>query len=52
MLKGLLYAASGGLPALFVTFGLATMLGVSDSPFFDALFSRIIPAGLRRADSR
>lgn len=52
VLKGLLYAASGGLPALFVTFGLATMLGVSDSPFFDALFSRIIPAGLRRADSR
>ena len=52
VLKGLLCATVGGLPALLATFGLATMLGISDSPFFDALFSRIIPVGLRRADSR
>lgn len=49
VLKGLLYSAAGGLPALVATFGLATMLGVSDSPFFDALFSRLIPARPRRS---
>lgn len=48
IVKGLLYAAAGGLPALAVTFGTATILGISDSPFFDAIFSRLIPKRLQR----
>lgn len=42
MARGVLYAAIGGLPALLVTFGTATLLGVSDAPFFDRLFSRVL----------
>lgn len=45
MLRGVLYAAAGGLPALVVTYGTAFMLHMSDAPFFDAVFSRV----LRRA---
>lgn len=45
MLRGVLYAAAGGLPALVVTYGAAFMLHMSDAPFFDAVFSRV----LRRA---
>lgn len=45
MLRGVLYAAAGGIPALVVTYGTAFMLHMSDAPFFDALFSRV----LRRA---
>lgn len=45
MLRGALYAAAGGIPALVVTYGTAFALHMSDAPFFDALFSRL----LRRA---
>lgn len=48
MLRGLLYSFAAGVPALAVTFGVASALGVSDAPFFDALFSRIFSL-LRRA---
>ena len=39
-LRGVLYAAAGGIPALLVTFGIAYLMGMSDAPFFDALFGR------------
>ena len=42
VVRGLLYAAVGGLPALAVTFGTASALGISDAPFFDAIFSRAL----------
>lgn len=38
--RGALYAALGGIPAVVVTFGTACVLGISDAPFFDALFGR------------
>lgn len=43
ILRGVLYTFAGGVPALCVTFGTATLLGVSDAPFFDAIFSRLLP---------
>ena len=43
MVRGVLYAAIGGIPALVVTFGTASLLGVSDAPFFDRIFSRVLP---------
>lgn len=42
VMRGVLYAAAGGLPALIVTYGAATLLGIHDAPFFDALFSRVL----------
>ncbi len=39
MLRSILYAAAGGLPALVAIFGTATALGVSEAPFFDRLFA-------------
>lgn len=41
MLRGLVYAAFAGLPALLVAYGSAYALGRSEAPFFDALFSRV-----------
>jgi putative peptidoglycan lipid II flippase len=41
-LRGVLYAAAGGLPALLVTFGGAYLLHMSEAPFFDALFQRAL----------
>ena len=49
LVRGLLYAMAGGFPALAVTFGGATLLGMSDAPFFDSIFRRLIPARLLRA---
>ena len=46
MLQGLIYVAAGGIPALIVTFGTASYLGISEAPFFDAIFSRLL--GKRR----
>lgn len=40
IVRGVLYAMAGGIPAVLVTFGLAIRLGVSEAPFFDALFAR------------
>ncbi len=42
MLQGLIYVAAGGIPALIVTFGTASYLGISEAPFFDAIFSRLL----------
>lgn len=42
LVRGVLYAAAGGLPALIVTFGLASVLKMSDAPFFEALFSKLL----------
>ena len=39
--RGVLYAAAGGIPALLITFGGASILGVSQAPFFDTLFARL-----------
>ncbi len=50
MLMGLVYTIAAGMPALVVTFGVASVLGISDAPFFDALFSRIFSL-LRRLRS-
>lgn len=44
--RGALYAALGGIPAVVVTFGTACALGISDAPFFDALFGRFF--GMRQ----
>lgn len=41
VMRGALYAALGGIPAVLVTFGGAYVLGMSDAPFFDALFQRL-----------
>lgn len=41
VMRGALYAALGGIPAVLVTFGGAYVLGISDAPFFDALFQRL-----------
>ena len=42
-LRSIVYALVAGVPAIVVTFGTATALGVSDAPFFDSLFSRLLP---------
>lgn len=43
LFRGALYTAAGGFPALIVTFGITYYLGISDAPFFNTLFSRILP---------
>lgn len=48
-LRGALYAALGGIPAVVITFGGAYVLGISDAPFFDALFGRLLPRRKARA---
>lgn len=40
--RSLLYVLVGGVPAIVITFGTATMLGISDAPFFDSIFSRLL----------
>jgi putative peptidoglycan lipid II flippase len=40
-MRGIVYAAAGGVPAVLVTFGGAYLFGVSEAPFFDALFGRV-----------
>lgn len=41
--RGLLYVFAGGIPALIVCYGGAYVLGLSEAPFFDAIFGRILP---------
>ena len=41
MLEGFLYTIAGGVPAVLVTFGGAYLLGVCESPFFEAIFARV-----------
>lgn len=41
VLLGALYCVVGGIPSVIVTFGLAYAQGISEAPFFDALFGRI-----------
>lgn len=41
IMRGVLYAVLGGVPAVLVTFGVSYMLGLSDAPFFDALFGHL-----------
>lgn len=41
MLRGVLYCVVAGIPSLIATFGTASALGISEAPFFDAIFSRI-----------
>ena len=41
VLRGVLYAAVAGIPAVIITFGTASALGISDAPFFDAIFGRL-----------
>ena len=43
VIRGVLYAVAGGVPAVLVTFGGASLLGIHDAPFFDALFKRLLP---------
>lgn len=48
--RGALYCVLGGVPAVLVTFGVAYARGISEAPFFDALFARVARhAGARRA---
>ncbi|WP_455139402.1 murein biosynthesis integral membrane protein MurJ [Thermophilibacter sp.] len=42
IVRGVLYAVAGGVPAVVVTFGTATALGVCDAPFFESLFSKAL----------
>lgn len=50
VLLGALYCVVGGIPSVIVTFGLAYAQGISEAPFFDALFGRIARRlGIRRA---
>lgn len=50
VLLGALYCVVGGIPSVLVTFGLAYAQGISEAPFFDALFGRIARRlGIRRA---
>lgn len=50
VLLGALYCVVGGIPSVLVTFGLAYAQGISEAPFFDALFGRIAHRlGIRRA---
>lgn len=46
VLLGALYCVVGGIPSVLVTFGLAYAQGISEAPFFDALFGRL---GIHRA---
>lgn len=41
MMQSLLHLMVGGFPALLVAFGLPYVFGVSEAPFFDAIFKRI-----------
>lgn len=50
LLRGALYTAAGGVPAILVTFGITSVLGISDAPFFDTLFSRVAAVLRRRAE--
>ena len=50
VLLGALYCVVGGIPSVLVTFGLAYAQGISEAPFFDALFVRIARRlGIHRA---
>lgn len=50
VLLGALYCVVGGIPSVIVTFGLAYAQGISEAPFFDALFGRIARRlGIHRA---
>ncbi|QWT18161.1 murein biosynthesis integral membrane protein MurJ [Collinsella sp. zg1085] len=51
VMRGLLYAAPSGILSLVVSFGLASVLGKSEAPFFDALFARILPRSARQKAS-
>ncbi len=42
IMRGVLYSVAGGVPAVLVTFGVAYARGVSEAPFFDAIFSRVL----------
>lgn len=46
MVRGFVYTAAAGIPALLVTYGSAYVLHKSEAPFFDALFDKA--AGLLR----
>ena len=48
MLRNLLFACAAGFPALFVAFGGAYAAHVSEAPFFDALFGRLLRLSNRR----
>lgn len=41
IVRGVLYAAAGGIPAVLICFGGAYVRGVSDSSFFNALFDKV-----------
>ena len=47
VMRGVLYSVAGGVPAVLVTFGAAYVLGVSEAPFFEAIFSRILPSRVK-----
>lgn len=50
VLLGALYCVVGGIPSVLVTFGFAYAQGISEAPFFDALFGRIARClGIHRA---
>lgn len=40
-LMGILFVAGAGIPAIVASFGVAYMMGVSESPFFDGIFRRV-----------
>ena len=42
LFKAALYTAAGGLPAVLVTFGITSYLGISEAPFFNTLFARLL----------
>ncbi len=39
--RGLMYSAVAGIPAIIACFGLANLLHMSDAPFFDSIFSKL-----------
>ncbi|WP_321971135.1 murein biosynthesis integral membrane protein MurJ [Paratractidigestivibacter sp.] len=39
--RGLMYSAAAGIPAILACFGLASLLHMSDAPFFDSIFSKL-----------
>lgn len=41
IVRGILYAAAGGVPAVIVTYGGASLLGIREAPFFDAIFTKL-----------
>ena len=49
LVRGVLYAMAGGIPAVLVTFGISWALGMSDAPFFDAIFARLLPGRAKAA---